>query len=165
MTIEVLREMFVYNPETGELFRRVNSRARPNMLVPSGSLSGTGYLTAWVKTANVTVHRIAWALTHGAWPMEIVDHINGVKTDNRIANLRLVTPAQSLHNVSQTNDSTSGHRGVVWDPKAQKWCAQAEHEGRRFYFGRYARLEDAVAARHAGAVKLHSHSRLHQEKA
>jgi hypothetical protein len=78
----------------------------------------------------------------------ILDHINGDRGDNSWANLRLVTPSQSNMNMPVRADNKSGHRGVWWFEKANKWCAYINaNGGKRIHLGLFETMESAVAAR------------------
>jgi len=86
--LDVLREAFVYNPETGEITGRKGK--------PIGQKGRDGYLRCYLRyegrTLKLRSHRVAWALAYGEdpYPLEI-DHANRVRTDNRLVNLRRVT--------------------------------------------------------------------------
>lgn len=93
--IEVLRARYAYDPDTGEV---TNKWGR----VVGGKTPG-GYLLLPVRLAgvvrNLLIHRLAYALHHGADPHPYeIDHINRVRDDNRACNLRLVTPKQQSSN-------------------------------------------------------------------
>lgn len=91
-TADDVREQFDYDPETGELFRK---RLRASNQRPeTGALSNDGYMVAGINGGHQLVHRLIWVWVHGAWPQKQIEHINGDRTDNRIANLRLRNPSQ-----------------------------------------------------------------------
>src|ERR1700738_4035243 len=98
LTAEHLRELLNYDPDTGE-FRRRASRGGE----AAGTLAGCprrpgGYRIICVDRVIFLAHRLAWLHSYGVWPTKDIDHIDGDKTNNRIANLREATPAQNVMN-------------------------------------------------------------------
>ncbi|MDA6380520.1 HNH endonuclease signature motif containing protein [Escherichia coli] len=63
-------------------------------------------------------HRLAWLIVYGTMPDGFIDHINRVRTDNRISNLRLVTHSENMQNRKIQKNNKSGYRGVSWDEVA-----------------------------------------------
>jgi hypothetical protein len=99
--------------------------------------------------------RLAWAIHNGDWPPldMYIDHINGIKADNRIANLRLVTPTQNQQN-------KAGHglypKGVAWRDRIENpWLARIRVNGTRINLGSFAAIEEAAAAYREAAIKYH----------
>ena len=158
-SIAYLRACFSYTPETGELFwlRRPadhfdsigSERAFTSRWTgkPVGARTSLGYLMTSVCGVKILVHRIVWAMQHGAWPNYFVDHINGQKDDNRIINLRDVPQSLNGLGLVKSKKNTSGHTGVTWNRKLGKWAAQVKYRGKNLYLGLYVDIEDAVEAR------------------
>ena len=97
--LEVLQKKFIYNPETGELTHRENTR-RLRAGDPAGYTNGRGWLRVKVGDTHYRVHRIVWKMYHGTDPAPglTIDHINRDRADNRIDNLRLVTQKENIAN-------------------------------------------------------------------
>jgi len=116
MSLAELRAILRYNPETGGLVWLINS-TRVRAGSPAGTIASNGYVVIKIKGALYKGHRLAWYLGHGEWPdrdLEI-DHINRVKGDNRLFNLRLVSKSVNLRNASQRpcappKEKPIGHR-------------------------------------------------------
>jgi hypothetical protein len=119
-----------------------------------------GYENIMVDNVRHKSHRLAWFYMHGEWPPHQVDHINRVRGDNRIANLRLATRAENLQNRNLSKNNTSGHEGVKWNGRVGKWYAQISHNKERMHLGSYSNIEDAIAARSAARLKLHKFAQL-----
>jgi len=83
----------------------------------------------------------------GCWPDHVIDHANGVKTDNRWRNLREVTQAINARNCSMSINNTSGHNGVSWDSRDRRWRAEIKINGTRVWSGRFGDPVEAAAAR------------------
>jgi hypothetical protein len=154
LTQEYLKSIVDYDQETGVFTWRVK---RSN--IPAGTVIGRG-CKAWYGQAGIDgklylLHRLAWLYIHGRWPADDIDHINGDRHDNRIANLREATRAQNLLNKGPRASNTSGYKGVTWSKRRQKWMAQIGHGGRNFGLGYYQTAEEAHAAYVAAAAKLH----------
>lgn len=116
------------------------------------SLNGCGYRVGSVLGRRVRAHHVAWAIFHGEWP-SMIDHINGDRADNRIANLRKASPSQNQRNAFMSSRNTSGFTGVSFDKKRKKWKAALSASGRYVYLGLFDRKEAAIEARRVGSVK------------
>lgn len=84
-----VRDRFAYCKDSGVL------RDRKNGFKSTGYVDASGYISVWFKKLNVKAHRIAWVLHYGGWPDNVIDHINGIKTDNRISNLQDVSQSEN----------------------------------------------------------------------
>lgn len=106
----------------------------------------------WATKINAELyqnHRIAWALYHGVWPDDQIDHINGDSEDNRIVNLRVVTNAENQRNARRKASNTSGVTGVSWHRRGRVWCATIRVGGRQKHVGQFVDFDKAVVARKA----------------
>ena len=115
MTPAELKTLLSYDPETGELTWRVRGVPRiDNRLAGKPALIGTsdGYRVGKIMTQNLKAHRVAWAIYYGEWPKAMLDHINGNRADNRIVNLRTVSPVQNSQNQRPHKSNTSGEQCV-----------------------------------------------------
>jgi hypothetical protein len=148
LTQERLRELFQYNEETGVFTRKVTvapPKAMAGMI--AGSLGNQGYLLIMVDRRTHMAHRLAWLYVHGVFPKGDIDHINGVRSDNRIANLRDASRSlniQNSHGPRPTNKS--GFLGVCWSKKEAKWVAQITLNYKNTRIGSFDSPEEAHAA-------------------
>lgn len=108
-----------------------------------------GYLTSTLSGKRLLAHRVAWAIYYGNWPIGEIDHVNGIKTDNRIDNLRDVPRAINAKNLSVRSGAS---RGVYWYDRTARWVAKIQHKGRQRHLGYYANKEDALRARAAAEI-------------
>jgi hypothetical protein len=148
LTAERARELLDYDPGTGVLTWKASGKAA------SAVPGSRGYLTIRLRGKLRKQHRVAWLLTHGEWPGDI-DHINGVKADNRLCNLREVTKSQNARNVGISWANTSGFKGVSWDKRSRRWQALIRAEGRLKKLGTFATREEAALAYRTASVELH----------
>ena len=155
-TAERLRELLDYDPASGIFTWNVRTSNRIKIGDRAGSRHGGGYLQINIDGSNHLAHRLAWLYVHGAWPNEIIDHINGDRSDNRIANLRNVTPEVNAQNVRRPGiANTSGALGVSWSRKERKFVAYVSVRDKSLYVGSFDSVADAHAAYLAAKRKLH----------
>ena len=117
------------------------------------SYSGQGYRVGRIMGRKCYAHRLIWLLETGEWPDVEIDHINGVRDDNRIGNLRLASRTVNMQNVCRSTRNTSGTTGVSFHKREGKWSAQIMVNRRRVSLGQYTNLEEAVLAREAANLK------------
>lgn len=153
-SVERVNALLQYCPETGELIQRFNRGGTAKKGFQAGHINPDGYRRVRVDGKQFMAHRLAWLVFYGTWPANEIDHINGKKDDNRIANLRVVSRAENEWNKPATTCTTSGYRGVTWDPQYRKWRAQITVNGRKFHVGRFLTPEEAFAAYLARAAAL-----------
>lgn len=156
LTAERLREVLDYNPETGVFTWRVSNGKRAVAGQLAGGISRNGYVRISIDDARHYAHRLAWLYVHGVWPKGQIDHINGAKTDNRIANLREATNAQNGQNRRTARaDSQSGLIGVYLHPISGRWGAEIVRDGQKHSLGYFDTPEAAHAAYLAAKRELH----------
>jgi hypothetical protein len=152
LTHDRLKALLSYNPETG-LFTRLQRRT--NALPIAGSVRTDGYLSIFVDGCAYPAHRLAWFFVHGEWPERRLDHRNGNKCDNRIANLREATHSENLQNRGTAYaNSTSGILGV-YPRERGRWQARIQVNGRAKSLGLYDTKADAAAAYASAKAKFH----------
>ena len=157
---EYLRNVLLYNEQTGELiwksrprthFKTQSAFVRWNKLhanTPAFKCSEkTGYRSGMLDGVSYYAHRIIWAIAHGPIPSGEIDHINGIRYDNRLINLRLVTRLENTQNRKVRSDSKTGVPGVYWEKACNKWRAEIKANKKRISLGVFDILEDAIAAR------------------
>jgi hypothetical protein len=154
-SLDVLKATFRYEPETG-LFWWLEAGQGRRLSVPAGNLRRNGYYCLKVNYEKYMAHRVAWYMGTGIDPdKRQIDHINGIRSDNRLSNLRLATPASNCWNAGPSSRSTSGVKGVSWLKKERKWVARISCRRQRITIGYYNSIEDAHAAYTRAAQELH----------
>jgi hypothetical protein len=135
-SIERLFEVFLI-PDNGFLYRKPVSASDMEKFDWIGSGQGDGYFVADVDGHNLRVHVIIFAMTHRTWPQGEIDHANGIKSDNRPANLRDALRSQNMHNKPKQRNSTSGIKGVHWNAQRRKWQAKIMVDRKVHHLGLY----------------------------
>jgi hypothetical protein len=159
LTAEKARELLDYDPVTGILRWRVDRfvlpwRKNASAGEVAGSLRRDGYRRVSIDRKEYMSHRLAWLISHGAWPAGEIDHINGNVSDNRLCNLRDVTHAQNQRNMKVFKTNRCGLKGVTWHKKGRKWQARIVINGRHTHLGLFDTAEAANEA-YVAAAKLH----------
>ena len=159
-----LKELLHYDSDTGIFTRKVG---RGGMKVGSvaGTLHWTGYIRIAVDGRIYGAHRLAWLYIHGEFPPADTDHINLMRADNRIANLRQATQSENQQNMRISPKNTSGFRGVYWCKSRGRWCAAARMNYKTHRLGYFPTAEAAAEAYQAFARQHHGEFYLPQEVA
>ena len=134
---------FTYDPETGKIFNRFGKESK--------CIGDHGYVHVCIKIEGKNYifkgHHFAWYWVHGECDIEQLDHINGIKTDNRIYNLRKVT-----HQQNQWNQTKA--KGYTWHKPTNKWRSHIRINGKKKHLGLYTTEEEARQA-YLNAKKLY----------
>lgn len=169
VTPAILRELLLYDPETGDLiwrpraqkwFSRKTDQARWNGRFANkiaGDIRSNGYRRVAIFYKQYFAHRVVFAMQTGEWPKSEIDHIDHDRSNNRWSNLRIVSSSENQKNATRSKNNLSGVTGVGWDRSRGKWCAYIRHNGRKLNLGRFANFDEAVAARSAANHKFNFH--------
>lgn len=148
------KDVFSYDPETGVVSWKVTRQGPAKTGIQAGSLSRLGYYKIKLNGKMYLSHHIAWLLFYGEFPSSDLDHINRVRTDNRIENLRLATRALNAQNRGRHSNNKSGFTGVV-EHRGGKFQAQIKANGRYKYLGLFTTAEEANDAYQKAKTELH----------
>jgi hypothetical protein len=158
-----LRELLHYDPTTGVftwLPRPTSTRHGRTwntryVGTRAGTVDSHGHVQIKVNGRLHLAHRLAWLYAHGEWPVAGLDHINGVRDDNRLANLRPATESQNAANRRTPITNTSGFKGVSWHKDRRRWQATIMVASKQSYLGLFDTPEAAHAAYAAAAREHH----------
>lgn len=164
ITQEYLKELFDYDPEIGRFFRKVSRSNRTKVGDEAGWLSalrdGKRYRQISIDGQIYYAHRLVFLYVEGAFPPELVDHVNGNGLDNRYSNLRKVSPVENNQNTRLRKDNKSGCTGVSWYKRDEMWEVRIKVGSKYKFIGRFKSYSDAVKARHE-ASKTNNYSDNH----
>ena len=152
VTQEFLKEHLEYRD--GHLWW-IKPRQRVKVSQQFGSCYSTGYRVGMLKGKRYLEHRLIWLYHYGVWPKEHIDHINGIKDDNRIENLRECTQQQNNFNRKSAKGSSSKHKGVCWNKERKKWEVRYRYKGKVYHVGYYECEVEAAEAYRKATEHLH----------
>lgn len=161
ISAEEVRSRLDYNPETGVFRWKANPKAPKRWDTRyagtvAGNVKKTGYVQIMLGLGNnFAAHRLAWIWVYGLNPAEPVDHIDGMRSNNRIANLRLAPDGANSINKAMQRNNTSGFVGVTFHPQSGKWRARVTRSGTHYAAGLHDTPEQAAAARDKLAANIH----------
>lgn len=141
MPYELAKTLLTYDPLTGK-FIHLGKTANG---LPAGSVDSEGYVLISLNKRAYRAHRLAWLLTHGEWPANQIDHIDGDRQNNRIANLRDVTNQGNQQNRKRPqSNNKSGYLGVALVDG--QFLAAIRHNGKTRRIGFFSTALEAYAA-------------------
>lgn len=153
-----LRELFSYDPNTGELlWRSLPPRSKRCLLGQQvGRKNYRGYWRCKIDGVCYPVHRVIWKMVTGSDPVNLIDHRNCNPSDNRWTNLREATPAQNGWNMRRQKRKANGVvKGVRFVKADRAWKAYIGIDGQQIYLGQFKDYERAVAVRNEAAAKTY----------
>lgn len=164
MTQKELKELFAYDSETGDFTRIKATSNSVKVGEVINSKDAYGYIHTRIKGNRYKVHRLIWLYVHGKFPKHQIDHINHIRDDNRICNLREVTHQENAKNVSMNCNNTSGTVGVRFNKGMNKWVSRIMLNQRALWLGCFDSKEDAIKVRKEAEIKYGFHKNHGQRK-
>ena len=155
-----LKELLHYDQETGVFTWLVNRRNRQVAGHVAGCLSkASGYISIGVDLKMYQAHRLAWLYVNGVWPKNEIDHIDGIKSNNKISNLRKATRSLNVQNQKKAHaNSSSGFLGA--HKYGSKWRAKIGLNGKKIFLGYFATPQEAHSAYITAKRRLHPYGTL-----
>lgn len=155
MTQDELHQICNYDCNTGLLTWVTTRNAKAVKGSQVGCHDKNGYLVTMINKKNYFVHRLIWLYVHGEFP-KTIDHINGIKNDNRLSNLRNCTISDNAKNKSLFANNKTGYKGVSWCNRSNKYQATCKVNGKKKWLGYFHNVLDAANAYQTYAKQNHA---------
>jgi hypothetical protein len=140
-----LKELFQYDPNTGNFTWLHNAGKRVKAGQIAGCLHKNGYIQIGIDKKVHLAHRLVWLYVYGEYPKNQIDHRNGIRSDNRVANLRDATSAENCQNLLRARGS-SGLLGAHFQKTRNRWSSSIKLNGTKTHLGYFKTAEDAHVA-------------------
>lgn len=162
-SLERLQELLSYDEDSGLLtWKMLPATSRSSISHNNkcgGKIAGTvcarGYIMIGIGKVYYLAHRIIWKMMTGFDPLDIIDHEDTDRSNNRWSNLREAANGQNIQNSKIRKDNTSGVKGVHWDSCRRKWRAVITVNGAPIKLGRFDDFEEAKNAMLSARARLH----------
>lgn len=144
LTQDTLKTVLRYDQETGQFFW-ISGTCKNKM---AGNLEGNGYVRINFGGKKYQAHRLAWLYMTGMWPTDMIDHVDGVRSNNRWSNLRPANRVENMRNSRRYSTNTSGYKGVskMRNTTSKQWVAQCRVNKKSVCLGFFKTAEEAAAA-------------------
>ena len=154
--VEELRKILYVDEE-----HQLRWRVKPCPKIAVNAVAGSdhyGYRRVTIRNKFFLSHRVIWAIHYGSWPSNNLDHINGIRNDNRIENLREATPQENKTNAKKSKNNKSGVTGVLWRKECSRWLATICVNYHCIHIGHFKDFFEAVCARKSAEVHYGFHA-------
>lgn len=148
-----LKEYLDYDPNTGHLTWIKKPNKGTVLYSRAGSLTSSGYRKVKLFGKQYLEHRLIWCWVYGNYPSQHLDHINHIRDDNRISNLREVTISENARN-RQTKNSKTGEQGIWYCKRRQRFIAEIVLNGKKVYQGSFIDPDEAIQQRRNKEIEL-----------
>lgn len=150
------RDLILCNFDTGDIFWVNPPSNRVKIFSKAISTTSCGYMDIGINGSRFLSHRVIWAMRHNGLSASLqIDHINCIRTDNRISNLRLATNSQNMMNTKLRSTNSSGYKGVWFDKTNSTWVGEVWVNKKKHRVGRFSSPQDAAMAVEQKRAELH----------
>jgi hypothetical protein len=150
-SVDELNDLLHYDAETGQFTWKKDRGFKARANTPAGTLGKSGYVLMCINGTRYLAHRIAYKMAYGTDPEDMLDHIDGNITNNRISNLRVANPIENQGNRRRAKNNKSGVKGVHWCERDKHWIAQITKDKSKVWLGCFVSKEQAASAYEAAA--------------
>jgi len=155
LTLEKLKQVLDYDPASGIFTWKIQRSSSANVGDIAGSINHAGYRRIIIGGIRYRAHRLAFFYVNGRWPIYEIDHINNIKDDNRISNLREASRCENALNRPLNIQNTSGVKGVHFYRRYGKYSAQIRVNKKQIHLGFFADINAATSVIRAYREKVH----------
>lgn len=133
---ETLKNLFIYLPDKGVFINRITRSSNAMEGTEAGSLQNNNYVSIHIAGRKYLAHRLAFLYMTGQFPSKFVDHINGLRSDNRWNNLRECSNSQNMHNLQREKKNVY--------PNGSGFMVRLSKDNKDYYLGTFRSEKEAL---------------------